>query len=98
MTTLVSIWCISKNTIVDLYQNGTSAKDKVIEGAKLIKSTLDKRDCYHRVVGLEEDTEYHIAIFAVERNSLFGVKEVTFKTLAPFVEEEVSVEDIGGVI
>lgn len=78
----------STETILDPYAEGVSADKKVVAGAVCLKSTGDIRDCYHRVTGLKSDTDYHIAVFSIERNQVFGVAEVLFTTLEEQSDEE----------
>lgn len=79
---------ISKDQIVDPYANGSHAEDKVSDTAILVKTTSDLRNNTHRVEGLDADTLYHIAVFEIERNSVYGYNETTFRTLEPFEEDE----------
>ena len=80
---------ISKSQIIDMYMGDSSSLDsKIVEGATLIKSTSDIRNATHRITGLEAETEYHIAVVSVERNSVWGYVEKTFKTLEAFEDEE----------
>lgn len=79
---------ISTSPIVNIYNDGATYDKKVLEGAKLIKSTSNIRDSYHRVGNLEPATDYYIAVFAIERNQVFGYKEVMFTTLKELEDEE----------
>lgn len=86
---------ISKTPVVDMYLDGVSYSDKVGKDAKLIKSTQDIRNTYHRIQGLEPSTNYYIAVFAIERNQVFGYAETSFTTLNVLEdEEEVSEETL----
>ena len=86
---------ISTSPIVNIYNDGATYDKKVLEGAKLIKSTSNIRDSYHRVGNLEPATDYYIAVFAIERNQVFGYKEVMFTTLEELeYEEDMSEESI----
>lgn len=85
---------ISESPIVDMFRDGSSLEKKINEGAKLVKSTRDIRDCYHRIKGLKADTTYYIAVFSQERNGLFGYAEKSITTLSPIVDEEVSVDTL----
>lgn len=88
---------ISENPIIDKFKDGAKAEDKVNSDAIKVKSTSNIRDNFHRIDGLKENTEYHIAVFSIERNTVFGCAEITFKTLEPLKDEEdVNVTDLGG--
>jgi hypothetical protein len=87
---------ISEKPIVDLYQEGYRAEDKVEESAILVLSSQNFRNTFKRVTGLKPDTLYYIAVFSIERNQLFGYKEITVQTLPLVTDEEVDIEDIGG--
>lgn len=87
---------LSKSQIVDIFKDGAYADEKINEGAKLIKSTTNIRDNYHKITGLEENSTYFIAVFSIERNQVFGYKEVTFNTLKIDTDdEEVNIENAG---
>ena len=60
-------------------------------GAKLIVSTQNIRNVFHRVENLESGTMYYVAVISIERNQVFGYSETSFTTLdvLPY-EEEVS--------
>lgn len=86
---------LSEKPIVDMFRDGAKLENKLNEGAKLYKSTNDIRDCYHRIVGLEPDKTYYIAVFSQERNGIFGYSEKSFTTLSLVDEEEnVSVDTL----
>ena len=86
---------VSPSQIVDEYLDGSSAESKLLEGALLVKSTSDIRNNTHRVKGLKPSTEYHIAVFSIERNSVWGCTEKVFTTLEEFKDEEdVEIEDL----
>jgi hypothetical protein len=87
---------ISDKPIVDIYKEGTQAEDKVLEGATLIMSTMNFRNTHKRVTGLEPEKEYYLAVFSIERNQLYGYKQITFQTPPVLTEEEVDVETLGG--
>ena len=78
----------STKPIVDLYKEGALALDKVNEGAKLVKNTYNIRNNTYKLKGLEAETQYYLAVFCIERNQVFGVKEISFTTLEEFKEEE----------
>lgn len=79
----------SPENIVDPYADGAVQADKSVSGdAVLVKSTSNIRDCYHKVSGLKPNTDYHIAVFSIERNQVFGVAEVLFTTLEELSDEE----------
>lgn len=81
-----------KNKLVDMYRDGSTAQSKVLDGAKLVKGTYDIHNNHLRLTGLEPETEYHVAVFSIERNQLFGVKEIITMTL-PVLEDEEEFED-----
>ena len=54
----------------------------------LIKSTSDAMNNTHRISGLEPDTEYHVAVLSIEKNSVWGYTEKTFTTLQSIDNEE----------
>ena len=79
---------ISKTPIVDMFAEGVAYSNKVSADAKLIKSTQNIRNIYHRVQGLEPSTDYYIAVFAIESNKVFGYAETSFTTLDVLEDEE----------
>lgn len=79
---------ISKSSIVDKYQDGNLAQDKVKSGATEIKRTINFRETQHRISGLEPNTTYYVAVFSVEKNLLFGYAEKSFTTLEAFTSTE----------
>lgn len=85
---------ISETPIVDLHKEGMNLENKISEGAKLVKSTRNIRECYHRVTGLKPDTTYFLAVFSQERNGLFGYSEKIFTTISPINDEEVSIDTL----
>ena len=87
---------VSENPIVDPFRDGSKAEDKILDGATLVLSTSDFRNNHKRVEGLKPETEYYIAVFSVERNQLYGYKQVTFQTLPVLTGEEISVDSLGG--
>lgn len=87
---------ISEKSIVDVYKEGTKAEDKVDEDAILVLSTVDFRNTHKRVEGLKPDTTYFLAVFSIERNQLFGYKQVSFQTAPVLSDDEVDVDNIGG--
>lgn len=84
---------INTSPIVDIFNDGAMYYSKIIEGATLIKNTSNIRDCHHKVSGLSADTPYYIAVFSIERNQVFGYKEVSFTTLEELADEEDSSVD-----
>ena len=81
----------------DWVENGGGATvDTVGEGATLVLSTLNFRNTNKKVTGLKPDTQYYLAVISVERNQLFGYKQVTFTTLSEMSGEEIDIEYIGG--
>ena len=87
---------IGEKPIIDMYAEGMKPEDKVVEGSTLVLSTLNFRNTNKKVTGLKPDTQYYLAVISVERNQLFGYKQVTFTTLPEMSDEEVDVDDIGG--
>ena len=88
---------LSESDIVDMYKDGAYYTDKLNEDARLIKNTLNIRNNYHEITGLTPNTTYHIAVFSVERNQVFGVREIQFTTLAEDGNnEEIEVTDLNG--
>ena len=87
---------VSEKPIVDPFRDGSKAEDKILDGATLVLSTWDFRNNHKRVEGLKPETEYYIAVFSVERNQLYGYKQVTFQTLPVLTGEEISVDSLGG--
>ena len=85
---------IDTKPVFNPYASGSYDKH-ISDTAKLIKSTGDIRDCYHELAGLKPDTTYYLAVFSIERNQVFGCKEVSFTTLKELVaEENVSAETL----
>ena len=84
---------ISTSPIVDMYREGVTYDKKISEGAKLVLSTLNIRNTYHKVSKLESDTTYYVAVLSIERNQVFGYSEVSFTTLPILEEEDEVVED-----
>lgn len=78
---------ISTSPIIDMYKEGATYESKINEEAKLILSTGNIRDVFHTLKGLEPETLYHLAVFSIERNQVFGYAETSFTTL-PLLEEE----------
>ena len=87
---------VSENPIVDPFRDGSKSEDKILDGATLVLSTWDFRNNHKRVEGLKPETEYYIAVFSIERNQLYGYKQVTFQTLPVLTGEEISVDSLGG--
>ena len=79
---------ISKNSIVDMYRYGATYDAKISEDAKLLVSTSNIRNTFHTVNNLESGTMYHIAVFSIERNQVFGYSEIPFTTLEVLPDEE----------
>ena len=71
---------ISKRPIVDMYKEGVTYANKIDSEAKLLVSTTNIRNTYHRVSNLESATEYYIAVISIERNQVFGYSELSFTT------------------
>lgn len=85
---------IGEEPIIDQFKDGANLENKITEKAKLIKSTYDIRDCFHRIEGLKPNTSYYLAVFSQERNGIYGYKEITFTTLEEVGGEEVSVSSL----
>ena len=83
---------ISKNPVVDIHNEGSTYDSKVNESAKLILSTGNIRNTFHKIGNLEPNTTYYIAVFSIERNQVFGYSEISFNTL-PVLEDEKEVEE-----
>lgn len=83
---------ISESPIVDIYKDGATYSHKLSDDAKLILSTGNIRNTYHKLGNLEPNTTYYLAVFSIERNQVFGYKELTFNTL-PLLEDEDEVEE-----
>ena len=66
---------------MDLYKTGGSYKNKINEGAVLIKEIVNIRDTFLRLENLKSNTKYYLAVFEIERNSVFGYSEISFTTL-----------------
>ena len=79
---------ISNRPIVDMYRDGVTYDKKIDESAKLIVSTQNIRNTYHRVSNLESGTMYYIAVVSIERNQVFGYSEMSFSTLEALPDEE----------
>ena len=79
---------ISKRPIIDMYREGVTYNNKVDSEAKLLVSTSNIRNTYHRVGNLESGTEYYIAVISIERNQVFGYSEVSFTTPEVLPDEE----------
>ena len=79
---------ISKKPIIDIYREGYTYQSKLCEGFKLLVSTTNIRNVFHEVKNLEANTEYYLAVVSIERNQVFGFKEVSFTTLYLLPDEE----------
>lgn len=79
---------ISTNPIVDMYKDGATYDKKIDDVAKLLVSTSNIRNTFHRVNNLEPDTLYYVAVISIERNQVFGYSEVSFTTLPVLDDEE----------
>lgn len=79
---------ISNKPIVDMFKDGATYDKKIDGEAKLIVSTQNIRNTYHRVSNLESGTTYYIAVFSIERNQVFGYSEISFNTLEALLDEE----------
>lgn len=79
---------ISKEPIVDMFKDGATYDKKIDVKAKLLVSTSNIRNTYHRVNNLESDTTYYVAVISIERNQVFGYSEQSFNTLIELEDEE----------
>ena len=79
---------ISKSPIIDMFKDGVTYDKKVNEDSKLILSTNNIRNTYHRVGNLESGITYYVAVISIERNQVFGYSEVSFTTLEELRDEE----------
>ena len=79
---------ISETPIVDMYREGVTYDKKVSDIAKLIVSTQNIRNTFHRVNNLKSETTYYVAVVSIERNQVFGYSETSFTTLAVLQDEE----------
>ena len=79
---------ISKSPIVDMFKDGVSYASKIDENAKLVVSTSNIRNTYHKVCNLESETTYYVAVISIERNQVFGYSETSFNTLVGLEDEE----------
>ena len=79
---------ISTSPIVDMYKEGATYYKKIDVGAKLIVSTQNIRNVFHRVENLESGTMYYVAVISIERNQVFGYSETSFTTLDVLPDEE----------
>ena len=84
---------MSKSPIIDMFKDGSSVPDKLSEGAKLIRSTCDKRNTYKSLEGLEPDTTYYVAVVALCRNGVWGYKETSVNTLPEVTDVDEVDED-----
>lgn len=88
---------IGTSPVVDMYQDGAMYTDKLTENAECIKSTSNIRDCYHTLSGLIPNTEYYLAVFSIDKNQVFGYKQISFTTLEELPEEDdFSADTLGG--
>lgn len=79
---------ISKSPIVDMFKEGATYDKKIDGEAKLLVSTQNIRNTYHRVNNLESGTTYYVAVISIERNQVFGYSEMSFDTLVELEDEE----------
>lgn len=79
---------ISTRPIIDMFKEGVTYDKKVDSGAKLVVSTQNIRNTFHRVSNLEQGTTYYIAVVSIERNQVFGYSEMSFETLVELEDEE----------
>ena len=79
---------ISKSPIVDMFKEGATYDKKIDGEAKLLVSTQNIRNTYHRVNNLESGTTYYVAVISIERNQVFGYSEMSFDTIVELEDEE----------
>ena len=79
---------ISNEPIVDMFKDGATYDKKINVGAKLLVSTQNIRNNFHRVNNLESGTDYYIAVISIERNQVFGYSEMSFSTLTELEDED----------
>ena len=79
---------ISKTPVIDMFREGATYDCKICEGAKLLVSTSNIRNTYHRVTNLEPSSTYYLAVVSIERNQVFGYSEMSFNTLEVLTDEE----------
>lgn len=79
---------ISESPIIDMYKDGATYDKKLSDEAKLIVSTQNIRNTFHRVSNLKAETTYYVAVVSIERNQVFGYSELSFTTLAVLQDEE----------
>lgn len=88
---------VSESPIVDMYKDGATYKDKLVDEPTLVLSTTNIRNNHHKISNLKPNTTYYVAVFAVERNQVFGYAEQSFTTQSLEEEEEFSIDSLGGV-
>lgn len=79
---------ISNKPIIDMFKEGATYDKKVDSDAKLVVSTLNIRNTFHRIGNLSANTLYYIAVISIERNQVFGYSETSFNTLKALQDEE----------
>lgn len=79
---------IGKKPIVDMYKDGATYDKKIDGEAKLIVSTSNIRNTFHKVTNLEQGVTYYVAVISIERNQVFGYSEMSFETLVELEDEE----------
>lgn len=79
---------IGLSAVYDVYADGATYDSHVTADARLVKSTDNPRDFACRIENLSPETEYFIAVFAMERNQAYGVKQISVTTLAALPDEE----------
>ena len=84
---------ISKSPIVDMFKDGATYDKKIDGEAKLLVSTQNIRNTFHRVNNLESETTYYVAVISIERNQVFGYSEMSFNTLAVLPDEDEVIND-----
>ena len=72
---------LSKSPIVDLY----NVSEPLSHDAKEVVTIKNVHQTSCRIEGLSPDTDYYVAVSAIEMSSLTGYKQVSFKTLSQVV-------------
>lgn len=86
---------IHKETpVFNPYLSGSSYKSKINSDSILLLNTLNIRNNFFEVVGLEPDTLYYLCVIAMEQNHLYGYAQLEFHTSSSENEQEVCHIDI----
>ena len=79
---------ISESPIIDMHKDGATYDRKLNDGAKLVVSTQNIRNTFHKLGNLKSATPYYLAVVSIERNQVFGYSEMSFTTLDVLPDEE----------